>query len=162
MLLFLVPCRFPPTPMDYPARSSHPKAGSLCACVCVCLGCAYSQPIVQEALGTALQTPLSFPSPPRYPVVLRTFQLVPNTGGAGLFRGGDGVQRELQFREEMVLSVLSERRAFQPYGLQGGAILGVVGGPSMSEGLFHCPSVGGRRVAAVVGWTGGITGLEGT
>ncbi|KAM3839583.1 5-oxoprolinase isoform 1-T1 [Vipera latastei] len=56
----------------------------------------------------------------RYPVVLRTFQLVPNTGGAGLFRGGDGVRRELQFREEMVLSVLSERRAFQPYGLQGG------------------------------------------
>ncbi|KAG8134113.1 hypothetical protein E2320_011854 [Naja naja] len=56
----------------------------------------------------------------RYPVVLRTFQLAPNTGGAGLFRGGDGVRRELQFREEMVLSVLSERRAFQPYGLQGG------------------------------------------
>ncbi|KAL7990205.1 hypothetical protein Chor_010559 [Crotalus horridus] len=56
----------------------------------------------------------------RYPVVLQTFQLAPNTGGAGLFRGGDGVRRELQFREEMVLSVLSERRAFQPYGLQGG------------------------------------------
>ncbi|XP_058035035.1 5-oxoprolinase isoform X4 [Ahaetulla prasina] len=56
----------------------------------------------------------------RYPVVLRTFQLAPNTGGAGLFRGGSGVRRELQFREEMVLSVLSERRAFQPYGLQGG------------------------------------------
>ncbi|XP_058035032.1 5-oxoprolinase isoform X2 [Ahaetulla prasina] len=55
-----------------------------------------------------------------YPVVLRTFQLAPNTGGAGLFRGGSGVRRELQFREEMVLSVLSERRAFQPYGLQGG------------------------------------------
>ncbi|XP_034275895.1 LOW QUALITY PROTEIN: 5-oxoprolinase [Pantherophis guttatus] len=56
----------------------------------------------------------------RYPVVLRTFQLHQTRGGAGLFRGGSGVRRELQFREEMVLSVLSERRAFQPYGLQGG------------------------------------------
>ncbi|XP_044309191.1 5-oxoprolinase [Varanus komodoensis] len=56
----------------------------------------------------------------RYPVVLRRFQLAPGTGGAGRFRGGDGVLRELQFREEMVLSVLSERRAFRPYGLQGG------------------------------------------
>ncbi|XP_007444496.1 5-oxoprolinase, partial [Python bivittatus] len=56
----------------------------------------------------------------RYPVVLQTFQLAPNTGGAGQFRGGDGIRREFQFREEMVLSVLSERRAFQPYGLRGG------------------------------------------
>ncbi|XP_042319482.1 5-oxoprolinase [Sceloporus undulatus] len=56
----------------------------------------------------------------RYPVVLKSFQLTPSTGGDGQFRGGDGVRRELQFREEMVLSVLSERRAFRPYGLQGG------------------------------------------
>ncbi|XP_053104101.1 5-oxoprolinase isoform X2 [Hemicordylus capensis] len=56
----------------------------------------------------------------RYPVILRCFELAPGTGGAGRFQGGDGVRRELQFREEMVLSVLSERRAFRPYGLQGG------------------------------------------
>ncbi|XP_072855570.2 5-oxoprolinase [Pogona vitticeps] len=56
----------------------------------------------------------------RYPVVLKSFQLAPGTGGAGQFRGGDGVRRELLFREEMVLSVLSERRAFCPYGLRGG------------------------------------------
>ncbi|XP_061463198.1 5-oxoprolinase isoform X2 [Rhineura floridana] len=56
----------------------------------------------------------------RYPVVLNCFELAPGTGGAGHFRGGDGVRRELQFREAMVLSVLSERRAFRPYGLRGG------------------------------------------
>ncbi|XP_062987330.1 5-oxoprolinase [Elgaria multicarinata webbii] len=56
----------------------------------------------------------------RYPVILRCFHLLQGTGGGGQFRGGDGVCRELQFREEMVLSVLSERRAFRPYGLQGG------------------------------------------
>ncbi|XP_048338304.1 5-oxoprolinase-like, partial [Sphaerodactylus townsendi] len=56
----------------------------------------------------------------RYPVILKCFELARGTGGAGQFRGGDGVQRELQFRKEMVLSVLSERRALRPYGLQGG------------------------------------------
>ncbi|XP_054840550.1 5-oxoprolinase [Eublepharis macularius] len=56
----------------------------------------------------------------RYPVILKRFELARGTGGAGQFRGGDGIRRELQFREEVVLSVLSERRAFRPYGLKGG------------------------------------------
>ncbi|XP_029442000.1 5-oxoprolinase [Rhinatrema bivittatum] len=56
----------------------------------------------------------------RYPVILKRFQLRPGTGGKGRFRGGDGVIRELQFREEVVLSVLTERRAFRPYGMNGG------------------------------------------
>ena len=41
-------------------------------------------------------------------------------GGAGAHRGGDGVVRELEFRKDLTVSILSERRAFQPYGLQGG------------------------------------------
>ncbi|XP_053322646.1 5-oxoprolinase [Spea bombifrons] len=57
----------------------------------------------------------------RYPVVLKRFELSPGTGGAGQFCGGDGVIRELLFREEVILSVLTERRAFRPYGLQGGS-----------------------------------------
>uniref|UniRef100_A0A8C9AQS8 5-oxoprolinase, ATP-hydrolysing n=1 Tax=Prolemur simus TaxID=1328070 RepID=A0A8C9AQS8_PROSS len=56
----------------------------------------------------------------RYPVILRRFELRPGSGGRGRFRGGDGVIRELLFREEALLSVLTERRAFQPYGLHGG------------------------------------------
>ncbi|NXJ55821.1 OPLA oxoprolinase, partial [Spizaetus tyrannus] len=47
----------------------------------------------------------------RYPVVLQRFELRRGSGGAGRCRGGDGVIRELLFREDMVLSVLSERRA---------------------------------------------------
>lgn len=58
-------------------------------------------------------------APPRYPVVLQRFELRRGSGGAGRYRGGDGVCRELLFRQDMVLSVLSERRAIQPYGLQG-------------------------------------------
>ncbi|XP_032466557.1 5-oxoprolinase isoform X4 [Phocoena sinus] len=56
----------------------------------------------------------------RYPVILRRFELRLGSGGRGRFRGGDGVIRELLFREEALLSVLTERRAFQPYGLMGG------------------------------------------
>jgi len=57
----------------------------------------------------------------RYPVLLLRFQLNPGTGGDGFHKGGDGVVRELMFRRNQVLSVLSERRsAFRPYGLQGG------------------------------------------
>ena len=55
----------------------------------------------------------------RFPVILRRFHLNPGTGGNGFHRGGDGVIRELLFRRTQVLSVLSERRAFRPYGMSG-------------------------------------------
>lgn len=56
----------------------------------------------------------------RYPTVLEEFQLNPGTGGAGLFNGGHGVVRQLLFRKPLHLSVLTERRVFAPYGLEGG------------------------------------------
>uniref|UniRef100_A0A8C2GXF7 5-oxoprolinase, ATP-hydrolysing n=1 Tax=Cyprinus carpio TaxID=7962 RepID=A0A8C2GXF7_CYPCA len=55
----------------------------------------------------------------RYPVILEQFSLLPGSGGAGLYRGGDGVIRKLRFRSPVVLSVLTERRSTQPYGLHG-------------------------------------------
>ncbi|XP_075067731.1 5-oxoprolinase isoform X2 [Mixophyes fleayi] len=57
----------------------------------------------------------------RYPVVLKSFQLRPGSGGEGRFCGGDGVIRELLFREQIILSVLTERRVFRPYGLHEGS-----------------------------------------
>ncbi|KAG9566358.1 putative 5-oxoprolinase, partial [Aureobasidium melanogenum] len=56
----------------------------------------------------------------RYPVVLREFSLRSGSGGRGEFNGGDGVIRDVEFRIPMTASILSERRAFQPYGLKGG------------------------------------------
>lgn len=56
----------------------------------------------------------------RYPVIVRSFMLRPNSGGRGQFKGGDGVERELLFRKPLTLSVLTERRVFAPYGLEGG------------------------------------------
>jgi 5-oxoprolinase (ATP-hydrolysing) len=56
----------------------------------------------------------------RYPVLLRQFSLRKGSGGRGRHTGGDGVIRELEPLRPLVMSILSERRAFQPYGLEGG------------------------------------------
>lgn len=56
----------------------------------------------------------------RYPVLLRHFGLRPDSGGAGRYRGGNGIIREIEFLIDMHAGVLSERRAFQPYGMDGG------------------------------------------
>lgn len=56
----------------------------------------------------------------RYPVLLRQFSLRKGSGGRGLHKGGDGVIRELEPLRPLTMSILSERRTLQPYGLEGG------------------------------------------
>ena len=56
----------------------------------------------------------------RYPVRLNRFEIRKNSGGNGQFRGGDGVIREYTFLEDVELSLLSQHRKYQPYGMQGG------------------------------------------
>lgn len=56
----------------------------------------------------------------RYPVVLREFALRQGSGGVGQYRGGEGVIRDVEFRRDLTVSILSERRVYRPYGLQGG------------------------------------------
>ena len=58
----------------------------------------------------------------RYPVILQEFSVNAGTGGAGQFHGGDGVIRELQFRRPLSFAILSERRVYSPYGLQGNEV----------------------------------------
>jgi N-methylhydantoinase B len=55
-----------------------------------------------------------------YPVRMLRYSLRPESGGAGKCRGGDGVIRELRFLTKAQVTVLSERRKFPPYGLNGG------------------------------------------
>ncbi|XP_037952130.1 5-oxoprolinase-like [Teleopsis dalmanni] len=58
----------------------------------------------------------------RYPIILNRFCLrSDNSGGFGQFYGGEGIERELLFRKAVTLSVLTERRTLQPYGLDGGS-----------------------------------------
>lgn len=56
----------------------------------------------------------------RYPVLLHTFSLREKSGGAGRYKGGDGLVREIEFLEPMEVAILSERRVLAPYGLEGG------------------------------------------
>jgi len=56
----------------------------------------------------------------RYPVILRKFCLREGSGGEGLHPGGEGIIRELEFGIPTKVSILSERRAFAPYGMNGG------------------------------------------
>jgi 5-oxoprolinase (ATP-hydrolysing) len=57
----------------------------------------------------------------RFPVVLQQFSVRAGSGGAGAYRGGDGVVRKLLFRESLTAGILSNRRLVAPSGLAGGA-----------------------------------------
>ncbi len=57
----------------------------------------------------------------RYPVVLREFSIRHGSGGTGIHPGGDGMIRDVEFREPVTVSLLTSRRAVQPYGLEGGS-----------------------------------------
>jgi len=56
----------------------------------------------------------------RYPLLLREFSIRKGSGGDGRHRGGDGLVREVEFLEPLNMAILSERRVFAPYGLEGG------------------------------------------
>lgn len=56
----------------------------------------------------------------RYPVRLWEFAVRQNSGGEGHWRGGDGIIRELEFLENLDITILSQHRTEAPYGLAGG------------------------------------------
>jgi 5-oxoprolinase (ATP-hydrolysing) len=56
----------------------------------------------------------------RYPVRLDRFAIRRGSGGAGHYRGGDGVTRELTFLAPCSLSLLTQHRLTAPYGAAGG------------------------------------------
>lgn len=56
----------------------------------------------------------------RFPVECREFSLRKDSGGAGLFPGGDGLVREIRFLEPVSVSLLSQNRVRGARGLAGG------------------------------------------
>ncbi|WP_232700870.1 hydantoinase B/oxoprolinase family protein [Halobacterium wangiae] len=56
-----------------------------------------------------------------YPLRVRRYAYRPDSGGAGEFRGGLGLQRDIEVREHTArFSLLAERHQHAPYGLAGG------------------------------------------
>jgi N-methylhydantoinase B len=55
-----------------------------------------------------------------YPFRVRSYSYRPNSGGAGEFKGGDGLIREIELLAGAQVTLLADRRVFPPYGLAGG------------------------------------------
>lgn len=56
----------------------------------------------------------------RFPVLLERFEVRQGSGGDGAHPGGNGIVRQIQFREPMQAAILSGHRKVPPFGLQGG------------------------------------------
>ncbi len=68
----------------------------------------------------------------RYPVRLEKFEIRKNSGGSGAWKGGDGVIREMTFKEKVEVNILSQHRVEHPYGLAGG-LAGKVGNQQLTK-----------------------------
>jgi N-methylhydantoinase B len=74
---------------------------------------------VQTHMTNSLNTPIEALEY-AYPFRVRRYAYRDGSGGAGRFRGGDGLVRELELLADAQVTLLAERRKFRPYGLQGG------------------------------------------
>jgi N-methylhydantoinase B len=55
-----------------------------------------------------------------YPFRVTAYTMRRGSGGAGRYRGGDGIRREIEFGTSATLSLMGERRRNAPWGLAGG------------------------------------------
>ncbi|KKY35570.1 putative 5-oxoprolinase (atp-hydrolysing) [Diaporthe ampelina] len=93
----------------------------------------------------------------RTAVVVRRYEIRRGSGGAGKWVGGDGTIREIEARIPLKFSILSDRRVYQPYGMNGG-LPGKQGENYVFKlndaGTFERINLGGK---AVVNLTAGET-----
>ena len=70
----------------------------------------------------------------RNPIIVERYELIPDSGGAGRFRGGLGVRKDIRLlADDVVLSNLTDRHVFSAYGLFGGRD-GVLGETVLNPG----------------------------
>lgn len=74
----------------------------------------------------------------RLPVRIIHMAMRAGSGGAGMHSGGDGLVREIEFLEEMKLSILSAHRGEGPRGLNGGSP-GAPGRNTLIDGCNTAP-----------------------
>jgi N-methylhydantoinase B/oxoprolinase/acetone carboxylase alpha subunit len=55
-----------------------------------------------------------------YPMRVRRYRLRRGSGGEGSAPGGEGIERDLEMLEDCTVSLITERRVSQPWGLAGG------------------------------------------
>lgn len=74
---------------------------------------------VQTHMTNTLNTPIESLER-HYPLRVLRYAVRRGSGGAGQFRGGDGIVRELEFLGPAIFTLLTERRLRAPWGLAGG------------------------------------------
>jgi 5-oxoprolinase (ATP-hydrolysing) len=90
----------------------------------------------------------------RYPVRMHRFEIRRGSGGAGRWRGGDGLIREIEFLDDLEFSILSQHRVSAPFGMDGGgegavgrqAIVRADGSRHELEGIDGCDVSPGDRL----------------
>lgn len=70
-----------------------------------------------------------------YPLRVTRYALRRGSGGAGRWRGGDGLVREIELLADAQVTILSERRRHAPWGAAGG-------GPAAPGANWHIPADG--------------------
>ena len=82
------------------------------------------------------------------PVRIERFELIPDSGGAGKYRGGCGIRKDVRVMADgAVLTLLGDRHAFAPYGVFGGAP-GRVGESLVNSGN-EAKALGSKEVAVL-------------
>ena len=74
---------------------------------------------VQTHLTNSLNTPIEALEY-AYPFRVRRYAYRKDSGGDGEYRGGDGLIREIELLADAQVTLLADRRAFSPYGLDSG------------------------------------------
>jgi N-methylhydantoinase B len=75
---------------------------------------------VHVAMSNTLNTPVEALEL-EFPLRVVQYAVRRGSGGAGRFRGGDGVIREVEALQDMAFSLITERRRHAPPGADGGA-----------------------------------------
>ena len=55
-----------------------------------------------------------------YPIQVKQYNIRRGSSGSGRYKGGDGIIREIQLLCDAEVTILSDRRKFAPYGIEGG------------------------------------------
>ncbi len=71
-----------------------------------------------------------------YPFRIAEYSIRQGSGGAGRRRGGDGIRRTYEFLSPCSVTLLTDRRRFPPFGLQGGQT-GALGQNNLMQAEGH-------------------------
>lgn len=74
---------------------------------------------VQTHMTNTRNTPIEVMES-NYPVRIKQYAIRNHSGGEGLHKGGDGLLREFEFLKPATVTLLTERRLHQPWGLNAG------------------------------------------